>query len=379
MMKTLHYLFLLCFLFFSCSDKGGGPEKEEETATDIPELDALVENYMTKFKVPGLQLAITKQGKLVYAKSYGKADVSAGEDVKNTSLFRVASVSKPITGIAIMKLAEDGKLNLNDKVFGTGSILGNTYGNTSAAVASITVEQLLQHTSGGWGNSVNDPMFSNPQMTAAQLITWTLANRPLTSTPGTRYDYSNFGYCVLGRVIEKVSGQTYEQYVQSALLQPSGISRMTIGGNQLKDRKPLEVMYYGQNNENPYLYNIVRMDAHGGWIASATDLARLLVKADGFNSPSDLLKTQSISRMTTGSGPNPGYANGWSVNSAGNWWHTGSLPGTTSEIVRTSGGYCWAILCNTRINSAPFNQELDELIWKVVNNTSVKWPTKDLF
>lgn len=378
-MKSLHYLLFLCFLFFSCSDKGEGPEKEEEVATDIPELDALVENYMTRFKVPGLQLAITKQGKLVYAKSYGKADVSAGEDVNNTSLFRVASVSKPITGIAIMKLAEEGKLNLNDKVFGTGGILGTAYGNPGAAVASVTVEQLLQHTSGGWGNSVNDPMFSNPQMTAAQLITWTLANRPLTSTPGTRYDYSNFGYCVLGRVIEKVTGQTYEQYVQSALLQPSGISRMVIGGNQLKDRKPFEVVYYGQNNENPYLYNIARMDAHGGWIASATDLARLLVKADGFNSPSDLLKTQSISRMTTGSGPNPGYANGWSVNSAGNWWHTGSLPGTSSEIVRTSGGYCWAILCNTRISSGQFNQELDELIWKVVNNTSVKWPTKDLF
>lgn len=379
MTRFLPCFLLICFFFISCTDKDEDPEKEENPVADIPELDALAQEYMTKYKVPGLQLAITKQGKLVYAQSYGKADVSADEDVKNTSLFRVASVSKPVTGIAVMKLVQEGKLALSDKVFGTGGLLGTAYGNVNATVASVTVAQLLQHTSGGWGNSVNDPMFLNPQMTADQLITWTLANRPLGSTPGTRYDYSNFGYCVLGRVIEKVSGQTYESYVKSALLQPSGISQMTTGGNQLKDRKPLEVVYYGQANENPYLYNISRMDAHGGWIASATDLLRLMVKADGFNSPPDLLNVQSITQMTTGSNANPGYANGWSVNNAGNWWHTGSLPGSTSILVRTSGGYCWAILCNTRVNSGAFNQELDELIWKVVNNPSVKWPTRDLF
>lgn len=378
-MRLSNYLLFSCFLFLSCSDKEEDPNPQQGEVTDIPEIDALAENYMSKYSVPGMQVAISKHGKLVYAKSFGKADVSAGEDVKNTSLFRIASVSKPVTGIAVMKLVEDGKLKLSDKVFGSDGILGTTYGHVNAAVASITVEQLLKHTSGGWGNSVNDPMFSNPQMTANQLISWTLANRPLSSTPGTRYDYSNFGYCVLGRVIEKVTGDSYEGYVKSAILQPAGITQMTISANRLQDRKPHEVVYYGQNNENPYGPNVSRMDAHGGWIASATDLVRLLVRVDGFSSPSDLLSTQTISLMTTGSGVNPGYANGWSINSAGNWWHTGSMPGTTSLFVRTSGGYCWAISCNTRINAPQFNQEMDELIWKAVNNPSIKWPAKDLF
>ncbi len=145
-------LILLVALLASCKK-----EKAENTpppVTDIPQVDNAVTGFMTQYNVPGVSVAITKNGKLVYAKSYGKSDQSAGTDVSNSSLFRIASVSKPVTGIAIMKLVEAGTLSLDQKVFGAGNILGTQYGTTPYGpnITNITVIQLLQHTSGGWPN-----------------------------------------------------------------------------------------------------------------------------------------------------------------------------------------------------------------------------------
>lgn len=348
---------------------------------DIPQVDHVVNDFMNAYDIPGLSLAITKNGKLVYARSYGWADRSAEEKVTNHSLFRIASLSKAITAVAIMKLVESGKLSLEDKVFGSGHLLGTSYGTTPYGphIADITVNQLLHHTCSGWANDGNDPMFRHPEMGQAALISWTLDNQPLNYAPGTHYAYSNFGYCVLGRVIEKISGESYAQFVREHVLEPAGIHDMKISGNTLDDRILNEVVYYGQNGEDPYIYNISRMDSHGGWLATATDLARLLVSIDGFDTKPDILKPSSIKMLTTPSAANPNYACGLSVNSADNWWHTGSLPGTATEMVRTSGGYCWVILCNTRSEKPGFFGDMDALIWKAVNDPTTQWPHEDQF
>jgi len=328
-----------------------------------------------------MSVTVTKDDKLVYAKSYGQSDKEAGTAAKNTDLYRLASVSKPITAIAIMKLVEAGKLNLDEKVFGTGALLGTSYGTKaySDRLKAITVKHLLTHTSGAWTNSSNDPMFKDANWTTDQVINWALDNLPVNNAPGTVYDYSNFGYCLLGRIVEKVSGQNYETYVKKTVLEPAGITDMRIGGNTLAQRATNEVKYYGQGGENPYLYNITRMDAHGGWIASATDLAKLLVKVDGYSGKADILSSGSITTMTTPSSAFANYALGWGVNSAGNWWHLGSLPGTFTEIVRSSKGFTWTILCNTRQTNNAFTNEFDGLMWTFVNNANTKWPDQDLF
>ncbi|RYG05951.1 MAG: class A beta-lactamase-related serine hydrolase, partial [Chitinophagaceae bacterium] len=336
---------------------------------------------MTKYNVPGLSLAVTRNGKLIYVKGYGKADQEGNVAVSANSLFRVASVSKPITSVAVLKLLEEGKLKLDDKIFGAGALLGTEYGTQpySANLQAITLKHLLTHTSGAWKNDANDPMFSNPALSAKDLITWTLNNRPVNTTPGTVYGYSNFGYCLLGRIIEKVSGKSYEDYVKTAVLQPSGITTMSIAGNTKADKKTNEVSYYGQNSENPYIYNISRMDAHGGWLASATDLAKLLVRVDGYPTKPDILNTASIQSMTTSTPSISNYALGWAVNSNNNWWHTGSLPGTYSEVVRSGNGFNWAILINTRANAANFDADFDNVVWSAIGNANTKWPDKDLF
>ena len=350
--------------------------------TDISTVDQVVNTIMTNYNIPGLSLAITKNEKLVYVKSYGKADVENNQAAANNNLYRLASVSKQLTSIAIMKLLDQGKIHTSDKVFGAGAILGTDFGTPpySPHITDITVDELLHHTSGGWPNDGTDPMFTNPTMTARQLIGWVLDNRPLDNVPGTAYAYSNFGYCVLGRVIEKITGVSYQQAVQSLVLQPSGISDMTIAGNTLADRITNEVKYYGQGGENPYIYNISRMDAHGGWLATATDMARVIVHVDGFPSKTDIISSNAISLMTAGSVPNPNYACGWSVNSANNWWHLGSLPGTATEDARTvsQGNFNFVILTNTRSLNTNFAADLDNIFWSAQSSTSV-WPGYDLF
>ncbi len=122
--------------------------------------------------------------------------------------------------------------------------LGSDYPTAPVGVNDITVRHLLHHTVGVWGNDGNDPMFKQSTYTHSQLIKWTLENYPATSGRGT-YSYSNFGYCLLGRIIEKLSGKSYEQFIKDEVLTPSGITTMQIGGSTLADRKPGEVIYNG--------------------------------------------------------------------------------------------------------------------------------------
>ena len=107
---------------------------------------------MVKYNVPGLSLAIAKDDKLIYAKGFGYANTSTGEKVTPESLFRIASISKSFTSVAIMKLIQNGKLTMNSSVFGDSGILGNQYGITSPGsnITSITIGELLHHTCGGW-------------------------------------------------------------------------------------------------------------------------------------------------------------------------------------------------------------------------------------
>lgn len=397
MLKSARLLFLCCTLIVlmgSCSkdsnNKPGngidttgnsnGPDTTHVPAQiDVVAIDSQVNVFMTAYSVPALSIAITRGEKLVYLKAYGMADKEKSQKADTGNLYRLASLSKQLTSVAIMKLMEQGKISLTATVFGAGGILGTKYGKQPYGphITEITVDELLHHTSGGWGNSANDPMFSNASLSTEELINWTLNNMPLEHTPGTYYDYSNFGYCILGRVIEKITGQSYEAAVKSLVLTPIGITDMTIGGNTLADRLPKEVKYYGQYGEDPYAYNIRRMDAHGGWVATARDLARFLVYVDGYPVRPDIISKSTLTTMLKTSAANGEYACGW-VMSGANYYHLGSLPGTATEQACTSQGYNFVILTNTRSYLSKFTIDLDQILWRALQKNPV-WSDYDQF
>src|SRR6202789_630279 len=296
------------------------------------EMNHLAGQFRQQFSVPVTSIAISRNGQFVYDQSVGMADRQHLVQAQQDSLFRIASVTKPITSVTIFTLIEQGKLNLTDKVFGPGAIFGIKYGKPPYKqwVADITVDQLLTHTCGGWPNDANDPMMHNDGWDHTKLITETIANQPLTNQPGTHWAYSNFGYCILGRVIEQVTSQPYDAYVQANILAPCGISTMQIARNKQSQRAPNEVVYVGQYGEDPYKLNVTRMDSHGGWIASSTQLVQFLNHVAGAPGIPALLKPATIKIMTTPAPAFPPgdarYARGWMVrnNGAGNSWHSRS-------------------------------------------------------
>jgi len=312
---------------------------------------AIAEAYMKEHAIPGLSVAIARKGRLVYQQGFGLADAATGEAVTPAHRFRIASISKPVTSAAIFTLVERGRLRLDDKVFGEQGILRTGFGAKpyGTGIEAITVEHLLTHTMGGWPNQKGDPMTSNLKMNHRELISWTLDNRPLAAAPGTAFAYSNFGYFLLGRVIEKVTGEAYPAYVQRAVLAPCKITGMQIGGNTPAERAMPEVTYQGlKGQRDPYRHNVARLESCGGWIATARDLVQFGMHLDGRFGVQPLLKPATVAVMTAPTAANKGYAKGWRIR-GGNWWHTGHLTGGTfSELMRTQAGFCWAALCNAR-------------------------------
>jgi CubicO group peptidase (beta-lactamase class C family) len=394
-----------------------------QTGIPVPQMaqsDNLINNFLTTYDIPGATVAIAKDGRIVYMRAFGYSNIAKTIPAQPHHLFRIASVSKPITGIAIMKMVENGQLALNAKVFGTGGILQNHPISAAANITDnriydITVQQLLEH-SAGWDRAVNcnpnptapypyyfsgcDPIgfplratlltgTANP-VTPAALIEF-LLEKGLDFTPGTQYRYSNIGYLVLGRVIEQISGLSYERYVQQNILEPLGIFDMHNGKNLLSEKQEREMEYVGNGYTNLSVYNtgqqvpweyggfsVNAMDAHGGWITSARDMLKLMVAVDGFNTKPDILSAATISNMVTPSSVNQYYAKGWSVNPSNSWWHTGALDGTASELVRSNSGYCWMIILNKRnITNNNFWTALDNLGWNCLAATS-SWPSWDL-
>ena len=351
---------------------GSSPALPEElAASPTPDerkrLARLAADFMDTYEVPGLSVAIAIKGKPAYIEAFGVADQETSKALTPQHRFRIASISKPITSTGIFTLIEAGKLQLDEHVFGPNSILGDDYPwPADGSNTKITIEHLLTHTAGGWGNLANDPMFLNKEMSHRELITWTLEHVPLTAPPGTSFAYSNFGYCVLGRVIEKLTGQTYEQYIKESILKRCGIIDMQIAGNTLRDRAINEVRYYSPAGGDPYGMNVARMDSHGGWIATPSEMTTFFVHIDGFKDTKQLLTDDTLRTMSTPTAANPGYAKGLSVNSANNWWHTGLLPGTETISVRTHSDFCWSAFTNTRSKFGDMTGALDQVVWHMV-------------
>jgi CubicO group peptidase (beta-lactamase class C family) len=361
---------------------------------DFSGVDDQITAFLKTWNINGAEAAITKNGKLIYNKGFGFIDQEKAEPANPYNLYRIASVSKPITSIAIMKLIQDGKLSINDTVFGKNKILNQDYYLSVISdkrIYSITIKELLEHTS-GWdrdkpcdGFSFSDPAFFPLHVTSVMgeanpvgdstLIKFSLL-KGLNDDPGTNYSYSNIGYLILGKVIEKITGKKYEDFVQKNIFNPLSVSDIHLGRNLLKDAREREAEYinastvsscYGNGVKVPWQYggfNIEAMNAHGGWIATASDLTRVVLSIDGFSTFPDILSAKTIDLMSSPGSVNSYYAKGWSVNSKNSWWHTGCMDGTSSFICRTNDGYTWAFLFNSRgDDSNEFWNAFDKLPW----------------
>jgi CubicO group peptidase (beta-lactamase class C family) len=394
------------------------------SALKLEAYDKLMTDFMRDHNPPGAALAVAYRGRLVYARGFGHADVEKQELAKPTSLFRIASISKTFTSAAVLWLVEKGKLKLDDRVFPILHLEPLLEGGAKMDPRwhDITVRHCLQHT-GGWDRGKSfDPMGAHTAERVAeafrvslpidhyQIIRYTMG-KLLDSDPGTSYAYSNFGYCVLGRVIEAVSKKPYGAFVAKNILAPLGIRRMKLGKNLLEDRTPGEVKYYdggdrtsraisgpniGRRVPLPYGVECLEtMDANGGWIASAVDLLRF---ATALDEPEKcrILNKRTIETMLA---PPPGaaghqpngkpkqsfYACGWNVRSSQDNGHctkshAGLLAGSSTMLFCRHDGVDWAALfnCDADKNGKEFAGMINPLLHQVADETKT-WPDLDLF
>jgi len=373
----------------------------------VAEIDAMMTRFMDQHAVTGAAIAVARQGRLVHVGGYGSADSETNAPVQPHSLFRIASVSKPLTAVAILRLCQQRKLKLSDRVTEVLQL-----SPIDPRFEQVTVRHLLQHSGGFDRDASFDPMFRDVEISRAmgvplpidgESIVAYMLKRNLDFDPGTKYAYSNFGYLLLGNIVAQVSGQPYERFVRAELLQPIGVQRMRLGRTARNEQRPDEVRYVpDQATSSPSVltpdrppvagpygrYQIEPMAAHGGWLATAVDLVRFATALQGQTKPRLLTNTFQAEMLAPPEFHDAEdavhYGCGVQVrrlsNGRFNLWHNGSLDGTNSLWVMRHDGMAWAVLFNQRYGKARKQLAglVDPQVHRAVDSVA-QWPRHDLF
>lgn len=411
----IHLVYVL--RLHSCSTEGRGEDNRKSaywsdtlsnSMSQIPGLEPMdkeIERFMQKWEIKGISLAVTRHDSLLYAKGYGWADRQAGVQMETSSIMRMASASKLVTAVGIMKLCEEGKLSLDSKVFGEEGILNDTsYTNAmrDPRMKDITIDHLLRH-KGGFTLGAGDPMFNTKDIMAVKKLTTPPTNEELTRivlgrrlgfAPGAGRRYSNFGYMLLSLVIERVTGKSYWDFVREEVLEPAGAYQFRPATNYYAERHDKEVRYYPPDNELVEEFNgsgrmvervyggsnVNGLLGAGGWLASASDLARLVAAIDGEPGVENILSPESINALTAYD-EKDNMSRGWSeVSPNGKWTRTGTLSSTHALIERFPEGDCWVILTNSGVwTGHHFSKDLERLVERLRSRYEDKMPKRNLW
>ncbi|HTU27534.1 MAG TPA: serine hydrolase domain-containing protein [Pirellulales bacterium] len=362
--------------------------------------DRIVRETLEKYHVPGAALAVVKNGQLVVAKGYGWANVAEREPVTPHTLFSLASVSKPISGVAVLRLVEQGRLALDDRVY---DVLGRPAPLPGMHIVprarEITVRQILNH-SAGWYRK-NDPLakatkiaseLGQPLPVPPELVVRWAFCHPLDFQPGTEQSYSNFSFQLCRSVCESVTGEPFERYVRQQILRPIGISDMQL--------EPIHPAYVAGE---AHRYRARDWKDFGGgrqpvgppagsWLASATDMARFMAAVDGSRGQ-PLLDKAAMHLMFAPPPPplkpreNGSYFGlGWDsvlhTPEGLRYGKNGGVDGISTYVEHDPVGVDWVLLLNARTPKEKKGPTaLDHAIKGIrqaIHNVE-RWPDRDLF
>ncbi|WP_308590777.1 serine hydrolase domain-containing protein [uncultured Prevotella sp.] len=377
--------------------------------SDSPQLEDMenkIKRYLLRWEINGAQIAVTRNDSLLYVKGFGWADMEKKQEMQPSNIMRLASVSKLLTAVGVMRLAEVGTLKLSDHVFGPKGILNDTAFTNAIKdqrYLDITVEQLLRHKA-GFTTGAGDPMFSTRYIMMQNRLTTPpdnntlmkiLLKRRLGFTPGTAKRYSNVGYTLLSMIIEKKTRMSYEDYMRRFVFEPAGCYDFHIAGSYEKDRRKNEVKYYMHKGSEPvYEYNnsgrmvekcygendIPNLKGAGAWCASAAELSRLVASVDLLPGVKDILSKKSVEFMTREM-PDHDFSIGWNFCPKGRpWIRTGSLSGTSALVLRYPDGECWILITNTSTwKGHGFSNDTMRLFERLRQENRDKFPKRNLF
>lgn len=390
------------------------PSSGQVEAVPLASFGSSFERFLKDWSVPGASLAIARKGRMVFAKGYGWSDREHNVRAAPDTLYRIASISKAITAVAALKLCQQQRLSLDDKAF---SILDDLQPCTGAVqdprIYQISVRDLLHCTAGWDPKRSGDPLFvphcidaatecgTTPPADLKTTIRYWIKRR-LDFEPGTSWGYSNLAYAILGELISRKSGQSYQDYVAKEILAPMGITDMNIGKTLASERFPKEAVYYscpgqpsvesifpGKKAKVSWQYggdfSMDTIAAAAGWIASVEDMVKFsscLSNDGGLISP---LSTEQFALMLSRpqckywQGKKGYFAMGWEVypvtsGSGYTFSRVGTISGAMAFLVHRYDGTSWAVAFNSRPADADrFMSEAKKLIWIAINEQKV-WP-----
>jgi CubicO group peptidase (beta-lactamase class C family) len=343
-----------------------------KAVAELAAFDDAIQKFMHQRNIQTATLTLMQRGKIVLERGYGWLDEERTHLCGPQTPMRIASISKPVTLAALRKLLRTGKLDLKTKPFVYLAVQPPPGATMDKRLTEITIQDLIDH-KGGWDrDKAGDPMFMSLKIaralgipgppTPAEIITY-MAGQPLQFNPGSKSVYSNFGYCVLGRVIEKATGKKYIDYVHEAVTEPLGLKSIQLGRSLPKLRSPKEPIYldpgFGPNVMIPGSKGVVpspdgtfcieSMDAHGGLLSSAPDLARFL-------------QAYWISGQPRRAGEVESFI------------FFGSLPGTHTMAQQRRDGLNIVALFNQRADSSGLSYDAIEGLLNKTADAVKKWP-----
>ncbi|MGA3104001.1 MAG: serine hydrolase domain-containing protein [Terriglobales bacterium] len=304
---------------------------EEQTADKADVVDSYIRAEMTKQKVPGVALLVSRGGRVVLAQGYGMANVELQVAVKPETIFQSGSVGKQFTATAVMMLVEEGKIGLDDP-------LTKYFPDAPAAWKQVTIRELLSHTAGFTDYPKSFEM--RKDYTEAEQLKM-VEGVPLAFSPGTSWSYSNLGYLTLGLVIHKVTAEFYGDFLQERIFRPLGMNttRIISEADIVPNRSAGYRLVKGELKNQEWVSPTVNTTADGSLYFSILDLA----KWDAALYTEKLLKRSSLEQMWTvaklkNGKPNAGeYGFGWFIESKKGHRvveHEGAWQGFETEISR---------------------------------------------
>jgi D-alanyl-D-alanine carboxypeptidase len=300
----------------------------------VAKVDSYLQSQMQQRHIPGLTVAITWNGQLAAARSYGLANVEVGAPTHPSSVYQVGTITQPFTAAAVMMLVEEGKVKLNQSVT-------HFLPNPSEVWDAVTVRHLLTQTSGIPNYlGILTPGTTSHQAVSKQAIMNVIAKQRLQFSPGQKFQFSPSNYFLLGMIIEKASGESYSRFLSERIFEPLHMSKTRV--NDLGEVIPNRVAGYslmdGELLQNATIPSPTRYFATGSLVSTVTDLA----KWEAALNTEKLLKRASLEQMWTPAKLRDGtvtqYGFGWWIHSlpggATLIEHGGNLPGFNTQIAR---------------------------------------------
>jgi CubicO group peptidase (beta-lactamase class C family) len=367
-------LFAHCFAAFCLLLMPAASTAQKGTLSPetIKRIEAGVESERKRLNIPGLSVAIAVGNQIVYSNGFGMADLENSIPAKATTVYRTASIAKPMTAVAVMRLAEQGKFDLDAPIQKyCPAFPEKNY--------PVTARQLLGHLSGvrhykARNESVGTEHFFN---LADSLKTF--KDDPLLFEPGTKYSYTTFGYSVLGCAIEGASGVSYEEYMRDNVWKPAGMEQtgvddhfrlipnrargyMKLRENDLAQLPPhLKAQVKAGDILNAQLHDTSMKIPGGGIASTAIDLVKFAIAVNTDKLVKPETREQMWTLQKTKDGKETGYALGWSIGQTAEGMklvmHNGNQAGARSELsLLPAKGSVIAIMAN--LSDVPLNEVL---------------------